>query len=277
MYNELLRFAEEIAVYAGDEILLKGFLSGDAEVSFKSRTNLVTNMDRASEQYLYGEIRKKYPSHAILAEEGSVNKTDNEFIWYVDPLDATNNYAHGISHYCVSAGIFSRRLGKTVAGTVYEPNRKELFSAILGGGATLNKKKISVSQTDDIGISLLATGFPYDKADDRINNLAQFNAILPNVQCVRRMGSAALDLCYVACGRLDGYWEPMLYPWDTAAGSLVVEEAGGRVTLYDNDVFDPLIPEIVASNGKIHNAMIERISASTKFKPRDIAKREFNI
>jgi len=277
MYEDLLRFAEKISVYAGDEILLKGFLSGETEVSFKSRTNLVTNMDRASEEYLYGEIRKQYPLHAILAEEGRVNKTADEFIWYVDPLDATNNFAHGIAHYCVSVGVFSRTRKRTVAGVVYEPNRKELFSASLFGGAFLNGKKISVSQTSDPGIALLATGFPYDKTDMRINNLAQFNAFLPNVQCVRRMGSAALDLCYVACGRIEGYWEPMLYPWDTAAGGLMVQEAGGRISLYDGGDFDPLIPEVVASNGKIHDAMIDVLKKSTKYFPRDIARREYNV
>ncbi|MGL4370530.1 MAG: inositol monophosphatase family protein [Spirochaetota bacterium] len=275
MYRLFRQFAEEIAVHAGDEILLKGFLSGAAEISYKSRTNLVTNMDKASEEYLYDAIRREYPSHAVLAEEGSINVSDSDILWLVDPLDATTNFAHGIAHYCVSVGAFSRSEKRTVAGAVYDPDRKELFSAALGDGAALNGEAVRVSQTDDIGISLLATGFPYDKEDSRINNLSQFTGILPKVQCVRRMGSAALDLCYVASGRLEGYWEPMLYPWDTSAGSLIVEEAGGKASLYKGEPADPFVPEIIASNGRIHCQLIEEIRASTILYPRDAVSRRF--
>ena len=271
METRLRRFAEDISLHAGDEILLKGFLSGNAEISYKSRTNLVTDMDRTSEKYLYETIRREYPSHAILAEEGSARETDSDILWLVDPLDATNNYAHGIPHYCVSVAAYSRSEKRTVAGAVYDPNRKELYSASSGSGALLNNSLIHVSHTSDIGIALLATGFPYEKKDPRVNNLVQFSAVLPHVQCARRFGSAALDLCYIACGRLDGYWEPMLHPWDTAAGWLIACEAGGMVTSYKGDNFDPFVPEIIATNGRIHDALKALLQGVTDIYPRELA------
>jgi myo-inositol-1(or 4)-monophosphatase len=268
----LRRFAETIAMHAGDSILMKGFMAEDTEVSYKSRTNLLTSVDTASEKYLYETIRKEFPDHSIVAEEGSINRSDNDIIWYIDPLDATNNFAHGIPHFCVSVGAYSRSNKSSIAGAVYDPCRKELFSAAKGKGAKLNGKEMRVSVIEDIGISLLATGFPYDKANHDINNLIQFNAFLPLVQCVRRFGSAALDLCYVGAGRLEGYWEPMLNPWDTAAGALIVEEAGGRVTQYDGTAFDPLVPELIASNGRIHGEMARILLSATKILPRNSAR-----
>lgn len=264
----LLRFAETIALYAGDVILMKGFRSEDTVVSYKSRTNLLTSVDKASEEYLYESIHNRFPSHAIVAEEGSEVCSQDDVIWYVDPLDATNNFAHGIHHFCVSVGAYSRELKSGLVGAVYDPGRKELFSALKGRGARLNGKPIHVSGIDDLGISLLATGFPYDKANHEINNLDQFSAFLPKIQCIRRMGSAALDLCYVAAGRIEGYWEPMLNPWDACAGALIVEEAGGKVTAYDGSPYDLLVPEMVASNGLIHDVMVETLVSSTKTYPR---------
>ena len=266
----LLRFAETIALYAGDVILMKGFRAEDTVVSYKSRTNLLTSVDKASEEYLYESIRNRFPSHAIVAEEGSVSRSADDIIWYIDPLDATNNFAHGIHHFCVSVGAYSRELKSSLVGAVYDPGKKELFSAMKGGGATLNGKSIRVSLINNIGISLLATGFPYDKTNHDVNNLQQFSAFLPRIQCIRRLGSAALDLCYVAAGRIEGYWEPMLNPWDSAAGALIVLEAGGKVTKYDGAEFDLLVPEIVASNGLIHDEMIRTLIASTKVYPRDV-------
>ena len=259
MLKSILSFAQHIAKGSG-ELLLKGFRSEETVVSYKSRTNLVTSVDRASEEYLVAMIEKEYPGHAVLAEEGHTRDTDGEFIWYVDPLDATNNFAHGIPFFCVSLGVFSRVTGSVSVGVVYDPFHDEMFHAVRGEGAFLNGKKISVSSIDDSGIAVLATGFPYDKENPEINNIKQFSHILPHIQGIRRIGSAALDLCYLACGRMDGYWEPGLFPWDMAAGSLIVEEAGGTVTRYDGSRFDPECPEIVASNGKIHKSIIQFLS-----------------
>jgi len=259
MLNQIIDFTKEIAAEAG-KILLTGFRSKNIEISYKSRTDLVTNMDRKSEEYLYNMINKRFPVHSIIAEEGSRKDSSGDFIWYVDPLDATNNYAHGLPIFCVSIGIFSKEMDRVAAGVVYDPYHNELFSAVRGKGAYLNDKKINVSEINDLGISVLATGFPYDKENTEKNNIEQFNRFLPRIQGIRRMGSAAIDLVYVACGRLDGYWEPGLKSWDIAAGSLIVEEAGGIVTKYNNDKFDPEYPEIVASNGLIHEAVINILS-----------------
>ena len=258
--SEIEAFGGDVARRAGD-ILMKGFRSEETIVSYKSRTNLVTNMDKASEEFLFSAIQERFPDHSIVAEEGSRKETTGDFIWYVDPLDATNNYAHGLPIFCVSLGIFSREMNCVVAGVRYDPFHDELFRATKGGGAFLNDTEISVSDVDDMGISVLATGFPYNKKDPEKNNLKQFSAVLPHVQGMRRMGSAAIDLAYCACGRIDGYWEPELCSWDMAAGSLIVEEAGGTVTSYNGGEFDPKIPEIVATNGKIHNSLIDIIKA----------------
>ena len=251
----IAEFAEEISISAGN-ILLKGFRSKSTTISYKSKTNLVTNIDKESEEYLFNKIRKKYPGHSIVAEEGSRRDTKGEFRWYVDPLDATNNYAHGIPFFCISIGVFSVEIKRIVAGIIYDPYHNEIFKGIKEGGAFLNGERIHTSSIDDIGISLVATGFPYNKKDTKNNNLTEFNTLLPCVQGARRIGSAALDLAYVASGRLDGYWEPGLFPWDMAAGSLIVQEAGGIVTKYNGDPFDPEYPEILASNNRLHEKMI---------------------
>ena len=261
--TDMLDFARGIAREAG-RIILGGFRSDDTVVEYKSRTNLLTNMDKASEEFLFNEINRRYPDHAIIAEEGSRKETDGEFIWYVDPLDGTNNYAHGLPFFCVSLGIFSRSLDRIVVGVVYNPHLDELFTAAAGEGAALNGEEIRVSHTGDMGISVVATGFPYDKENSEKNNLAEFNRILPRIQGIRRMGSAALDLCYVACGRLDGYWEQQLSPWDTAGGIIIVEEAGGLVTRFDGSAFDPEYPQVLASNGKIHGQLMGLLNNDNK-------------
>jgi myo-inositol-1(or 4)-monophosphatase len=226
------------------------------EISYKSRTDLVTDMDYRSEEFIFNSIREQFPDHDIIAEEGSRKDSDSEYLWYVDPLDATNNYAHGIPFFCVSIGVYSRKTDSAVAGAVYDPYHDEMFSAVKNCGAFCNDEPIKTSGIQEMGVALLATGFPYNKDDMMRNNLKEFNLFLPRVQCVRRIGSAALDLCYVAAGRLDGYWEPMLKPWDTAAGSLIVSEAGGKVTKYNGDTFHPEYPEILASNGFLHSRMV---------------------
>ena len=258
--TEILNFSNTLCTKAG-KILMSGFRSEETTVSFKSRTDLVTNIDFESERFLVEKIKEAFPSHSITAEEGSSQEGSSEYIWYVDPLDATNNFAHGIPFFCISAGVFSSRLDRVVCGTVYDPYHGELFSASDGGGSTLNGKSIKVSDTADLGISMIATGFPYAKSDGEKNNLKEFNRILPHVQGIRRLGSAALDLCYLACGRIDGYWEPELKPWDTAAGSIIVQEAGGIVTKYNGEKFDPLYPQIAASNGLIHKSITGKLCA----------------
>lgn len=258
--DEICSFATEICREAG-LLLLSGFRSRTTEISYKSRTDLVTNMDHASEKLIYTRIRKEYPDHDIIAEEGSRQESSSEFLWYVDPLDATNNYAHGIPFFCVSIGIYSRILKTVVAGAVYDPFHDEMFSAVKNCGASLNGELIKVSRIQDPGVALLATGFPYTKGDPEKNNLNEFNRFLPQIQCIRRMGSAALDLCYLAAGRIDGYWEPMIKPWDTAAGSLIVSEAGGKVTKYNGETYDPEYPEILASNGFLHSRMVSILTA----------------
>ena len=273
--DTLYEFAKRVAVQSGDEILMRGFHSSVKDVQRKGLTDLVTKYDRASEEFIFSEIRSHFPAHAVIAEEGSRSESGHDLVWYVDPLDATTNFAHGIPHFCVSIAVFSRSMKRTVVGVVYDPNRKELFTAMTGCGASCNGKQIQVSGFDKLSDSVIATGFPYGKQDERINNLSEVNKILPHIQCLRRMGSAALDLCYVASGRFDGYWEPMLFPWDTAAGALMVEEAGGLVSDYLGEAFDPVVPEIVASNGLIHDTLQDLVKSSTEHLPRTIAKRVF--
>jgi myo-inositol-1(or 4)-monophosphatase len=259
MHEEIAGFAKEIAVEAGD-ILLGGFRSDRTVVSYKSRTDLITDCDKASEAHLVARITNRFPDHTIIAEEGSRRDASGGYVWYVDPLDGTNNFAHGLPFFCVSIGVLSIELRQVIAGVVYNPFLDEMFYAVHGRGAFLNGDPIRVSSIDDIGISLVATGFPYDKAISENNNLKEFNRIILQIQGIRRMGSAAIDLSYVACGRLDGYWEGKLNPWDMAAGSLIVEEAGGRVTNYNGGMFHPEYPQIAASNGRIHNQLIELLS-----------------
>ena len=254
--KSLQEYAKEISFQSG-KIILKGFRSDNTIVSYKSRTDLITNIDKASEEYLCGMINKKYPTHTIIAEEGNRKITAGEFIWYIDPLDGTKNYAHGLPFFCISIGIYSRDEKRVVIGVVYDPLHDEMFTALRGGGSYLNTTPIKVSAVQDIGLSMLVTGFPYNQDDIQHNNLNEFNKFLPRIQGIRRLGSAALDLSYVACGRFDGYWEPMLYPWDTAGGSIIVEEAGGSVSKYDGSSFDPLYPEIAASNKKIHAELLK--------------------
>lgn len=258
-YDKITSTAISICKTAG-QILLEGYYRSDITINYKSRTNLVTNIDYESEQCIVENIKTHFPGHDIIAEEGSINKANSHYIWYVDPLDATNNFAHKIPLFCVTIALYSREVNSTVVGVVYEPLRDECFYAWKGGGAYLNAKRIYVSQIQDIGISVIATGFPYKKDDPDVNNLKQFNNVLPHVQGIRRMGSAAIDLSYVACGRFDGYWEPMLYPWDMAAGALIVEEAGGMVTKYNGERFDPEYPEICATNGLIHTQLLDCIN-----------------
>jgi len=214
-------------------------------------------LTKNQKKFLFEKISEQFPDHAIIAEEGSRKDARGGYLWHVDPLDGTNNFAHGLPFFCISLGIYSIEARRVVAGVVYNPYLNEMFTASRCKGSYLNGDRIEVSSLDDIGICLIGTGFPYNKENIETNNTREFERFLPRIQGIRRMGSAALDLCCVACGRLDGYWEGRLNSWDTSAGSLIVEEAGGTVSRYDGGRFDPEFPQIVASNGKIHSQMID--------------------
>ncbi|HSV96122.1 MAG TPA: inositol monophosphatase family protein [Spirochaetota bacterium] len=255
----ILDFAREIALQAG-KILLKGFRSPGLTVSYKGVSNPVTSVDRESEDFLYERIRDRYPDHGVVAEEGHRADGSGEYLWYVDPLDGTTNFAHGVAHFSVSIGVYSKRANRMAVGIVYDPCRGELFGALAGGGAFLNEEVLRVTESDDLSRSLVATGFPYDKNISDKNNLVQFNRVLPRVQCIRRFGSAALDLCYVAAGRFDAYWEMKVSPWDIAAGCLIVEEAGGVVTRFDGGRYDIKFPEVLAANPILHPLFIDLLA-----------------
>ena len=249
----MLDFAIRVARDAGR--LLRDRLGSGFDVEHKGAINLVTEVDLASEKLIRETISTYYPRHEILAEEGGLTETQSEYRWIVDPLDGTTNYAHGYPMFCVSIAL--ERAGETILGVVYDPMREELFSAERGLGATLNNRAIRVSKTDQLMKSILSTGFPYDIRTSQLTNLDHWANFAMNAQALRRDGAAALDLCYVACGRFDGFWELNLSPWDTAAGTLIVTEAGGRVTNFTGGPFSNYEPEVLASNVLIHDRMIE--------------------
>jgi len=252
--SELKKFMEAaVAVASGAGRLLLKAEKGRSKIQYKGRVNLVTGADLASEDYIVKSIGRKFPDHSILAEEGSSNRKSSNFRWVIDPLDGTTNYAHGFPFYCVSIALEFKK--DIVAGAVYDPQRDEMFHAFLSGGAFLNGKRIHVSNEQKLEKSLLATGFPYDIGSSRENNLKYFNRFARKARGIRRAGSAALDLCYLACGRFDGFWELKLHPWDTAAGKLIVEGAGGRVTDFEGRTYSINGKYILASNGKIHGRM----------------------
>ncbi|MBE9032652.1 inositol monophosphatase [filamentous cyanobacterium LEGE 11480] len=216
--------------------------------------DLVTEADRAAEQAVLEVIQRHLPNHSILAEEsGQVGKLDDEFLWAIDPLDGTTNYAHQYPAVATSIGLLIN--GVPQVGVVYNPIREELFQAATGLGATLNRRPIQVSHTPELSQSLLVTGFAYDRTETSDNNYAEFCHLTHITQGVRRAGSASLDLADVACGRLDGYWERGLSPWDLAAGVVLVREAGGLVTAYDQSEFDIMTGRLLATNPQIHGVL----------------------
>jgi myo-inositol-1(or 4)-monophosphatase len=215
--------------------------------------NLVTETDHASEALIVAELAERFPAHTIRGEEGR-GAAGSEIVWVVDPLDGTNNFAHGFPVFSVS--MAAMRGDDVLVGVTYDPLRDELFAGRAGGGATLNGRPLSVSRRSELAESLVATGFPYDKATNPDNNLPEFVAVTPHVRGVRRAGSAALDLAYVAAGRLEAYWERGTAAWDVAAGILFVQEAGGRVTDYDDGPARPDGGRFVASNGRVHDALV---------------------
>jgi len=252
----MLDFAIRVAQEAGN--VLRSSFGRKIVVSNKGDIDLVTEVDLAAEKVIKDLIQSHYPKHGILAEESGATETDSEYRWIVDPLDGTTNYAHGLPIFCVSIAL--ERAGEMIVGVIYDPMRDELFAAEKGSGATLNGRSIRVSAAETLTKSLLVTGFPYDIHTNTVNNIDNFTNFIRNAQAVRRLGSAAIDLCYVACGRFDGFWEMKLNAWDMAAGALIVEEAGGEVTNFAGNTFDPFKKEICASNGMIHKEMVTILS-----------------
>lgn len=250
---EFLRVARRAALDAG--LMLRKNLDAAQKVSFKGTVDLVTEFDNLSQEMIFNRISASFPEHGFLAEEGLAENKGAAFRWIFDPLDGTTNFAHGFPIFSVSIALEHR--GSIILGVVYDPTREEMFSALAGGGAFLNRKGIKVSRTNDLNKSLLSTGFPYDVRDSRVNNLDHFSNFVTRAQAVRRCGSAALDLCYVACGRFDGFWELKLKPWDVAAGKLIVEEAGGKVSDFRGRRFNVFCPEVLATNGLVHKAMMK--------------------
>jgi myo-inositol-1(or 4)-monophosphatase len=251
-----LATATEIVLRAG-EIQLAGQASG-FRVDKKGTIDLVTEIDLECERMCRAVLAERFPDHDILAEElgGSADgRPRSRYRWVFDPLDGTTNYAHGVPIYCASLALEIDGLREV--GAIYDPTRKELFTAERGEGAYLNGRQLAVSQTATLLDALLVTGFPYDVHKKNGGELVGlFGAFLGRARAVRRLGSAALDLCYVAAGRFEAFWEQHLYPWDVAAGALVVEEAGGRVTGMDGTSFDPAAAHLVASNGSVHDEML---------------------
>jgi myo-inositol-1(or 4)-monophosphatase len=247
------KFAVVLAEEAG--IFLKDRISDKHVIDYKGEINIVTEADRMSETLITKKIHHEYPHHDILTEESEGINNGSEYRWIIDPLDGTTNYAHGYPVFCVSIALEVN--GIVCLGVIYNPMLNEMFVALKGGGAFLNDRKISVSKTVDLSRSLLATGFPYDIRDDENNNMNYFSRMAKRAQAIRRAGSAALDMAYVATGRFDGFWELKLSPWDTAAGLLLVTEAGGVVTDLFGGTYHLKSPHVLASNGKIHDDMIE--------------------
>jgi myo-inositol-1(or 4)-monophosphatase len=254
-----LATAVEIVLQAG-AIQLARRASG-FHVDKKGTIDLVTEVDIECERMCRAILAERFPDHDILAEEMSRDPqqpSTSTHRWVYDPLDGTTNYAHGLPIFCSSLAL--QIDGRTVVGAIYDPTRAELFTAERGTGAFLNGQRMHVSAAAELIDALLVTGFPYDVHKHTADLVTMFGAFLGRARAVRRLGSAALDLCYVAAGRFDGYWEQHLWPWDVAAGALIVAEAGGTVTGMDGSDFDPAAAHLVASNGRVHTAMLNVIS-----------------
>jgi myo-inositol-1(or 4)-monophosphatase len=239
--------------------VLKQYFNGSFIVSNKEGiNNLVTEVDHKSEEVIFSIIRQEFPDHHILSEESGDLIQDSSYKWIIDPIDGTVNYANGIPICCVSIGV--EKDGKMVLGAVYNPFINEMFVAEKGQGATLNNQTIKVSEQSSLIKSCLVTGFPYTYLDMANGPLQVFEKFIRKGIPVRRLGSAAIDLCWVAAGRFDGFYEHKLSAWDSAAGFLIVEEAGGKVTQLNGDYYNPYQPGIIASNGKIHNSLMKVVN-----------------
>jgi myo-inositol-1(or 4)-monophosphatase len=254
MIDDIIQISKE----AGE--LIKNAFGKAHSIEFKTNElNLVTETDKASEKLITDFIKKKYPSHGILAEEGSETNRSAEYLWVIDPLDGTTNFAHGLPIFAVSIGV--QKNSETIAGVVYDVMRDVIYSAEKSSGSFLNGKKISVNKNKNLGHGVLVTGFPYDIRQNPDKAIERFIAFLKQARAIRRLGSAAIDFCYVASGVFDGFWEVSLHPWDICAGKLIVEEAGGVVTDFNGNKIDIYSKRILATNGLVHQKMIEVLNS----------------
>lgn len=255
MINEVINIAKE----AG-EVIRDGFRQ-NISIEFKTGdNNLVTNIDKAAEKIILNFIKKEYPTHSVIAEESGTDIKSSEFTWVVDPLDGTTNFAHGLPIFGVSIGVQKNK--QTIIGVIYDVMRDVVYSAEKGSGSYENEKKISVSNNSNLNKGVLVTGFPYDL--ENVDNAVKiFGKFLVKTRGVRRLGSAAIDMCYVASGVFDGFWEEDLHPWDICAGMLLVEEAGGKVSDFKDEPIDIFSNQFLTTNGLVHNAMIDVMNART--------------
>ncbi len=251
--KDYLDIALEACTKAGD-IIRENFHKKKL-IDYKGRINLVTNVDREAEKVVVETIRNYYPKHNILTEETEhAQNPGQEYCWVIDPLDGTTNYVHGFPFVCVSIAL--QKNNESIVGVVYNPILHELFFAEKGRCCVRNDEEVHVSDNSDFPKALLATGFPYDMLNDERNNIKNLSKVIKKCRGIRRPGAAAIDICYVACGIFDGYWELELYPWDTAAGIAILEEAGGKVSKFDGSEFSIFDKEIAASNGHIHEEFL---------------------
>ncbi len=258
---KFLEFAKKLACDAA-QIQMKHF-GASHKVEFKGVADIVTEVDKKCERLIVSRIKKHFPDHDIVAEEGGGHLTGSPYRWIIDPLDGTVNYTHGYPLFAVSIALEYK--GEVIVGVVCEPNRKELFWAQKGKGSRCNGKKIGVSKTTKLSNALLDTGFAYNVHEgEKENNLVHFADFLLKSRAIRRDGAASVDLCYVACGRYDGFWELYLAPWDIAAGQLIISEAGGKVSTFNGSKLDIYGKEILVSNGRIHGEMIGVLNAKKK-------------
>ena len=255
MINKVIEIAKE----AG-EVIRDGF-GKNFSVEFKTNdSNLVTEIDKKSEETIINFINKEFNGHSIIAEESGKHETSSEYRWVIDPLDGTTNFAHGLPIFSVSIGV--QRNEETIIGVVYDVMMDRMYQAELGSGAFLGDQKLKVSNNEILSQSLLVTGFPYDLRENPGTTLQKFNDLIMSSRAVRRLGSAAIDLCYIASGVFEGFWEVHLHPWDLCAGKLLVEEAGGIVTNFKNEPIDVFSPQMVATNRKIHDQILEVLQRS---------------
>ena len=245
------------AIYSGARVI-RNYFGHISQINQKGEFDLVTEADTESEKKIMETIRKAFPDHAILAEESGANRGIAEYQWLVDPLDGTTNYVHRLPFFTIAIALVVRN--KIVLGLVLNPMDGELFSATAGKGATLNGKPIRVSSTESVCDCLLVTGFPYDFSEIADPAMKRFSICQQASQGVRRLGSAALDICYLACGRFDGFWEQNLKPWDKAAGVIIAAEAGAVITNFSNQPFSINQKEILVTNGRIHQEMLDLLS-----------------
>ena len=248
-YNMIVPLIKDVGAYQ------RSRYSKAIKVEFKGDINLVTEVDKKSEALLVSAIQKQYPDHDILAEEGTGTRKDSQYKWIIDPLDGTTNFAHNYPLFAISVALEFK--GEILAGAVYDPLHDEFFRAFKGHGAYLNDKPIKVSMVGQLSKALLVTGFAYNVKKSQDNNLCHFNNMIFRSQAVRRDGVAAIDLCYVACGRYDGFWELNLYPWDTAAGILIAAEAGAKISCFNGSTYSIYERDLLVSNNKIHKEMIK--------------------